>query len=48
MLYEQSKRNIKLGVLPITLQQAKEMAAIQLQVSLGDHREDKHVPGTME
>ena len=48
MLYEQSKRNVKLGVLPVPLEQAKELAAIQLQITLGDHRDDKHSPGSRE
>ena len=48
MQYEQSRQNLKVGTLPATIQQVRELAAIQLQITVGDHREDKHLPGTIE
>ena len=36
MLYEQSKRNVKLGVLPVPLEQAKELARPRARVVLQD------------
>ena len=41
MKFEQCKRIVKVGSLPVTLEQAKELAAIQLQIDFNDYKEDK-------
>ena len=41
MKFEQCKRIVKVGSLPVTLEQAKELAALQLQVDFGDCKGDK-------
>ena len=40
MKFEQCKRIEKVGTLPVTLEQAKDLAAIQLQIDFKDHKKD--------
>lgn len=41
MKYEQCKRIVKVGYLPVTLEQAKELAAMQLQIEVNDYKADR-------
>ena len=41
MKFEQCKRIVKVGSLPVTLEQGKDLAAIQLQIDFNDYKDCK-------
>jgi len=48
LLYQQAKEAIVDGTHPVTLENAIEFAALQVQIQLGDHKEANHRPGLLE
>jgi talin len=48
LLYVQSRDSIIHGKLPCTLQEAVQLAAIQVQIQHGNHDPDRHRPGFLE
>lgn len=48
LFYEQIKEAIKTGAHPVTLEEARKLAAFIVQITYGNHKEDKHLPGTIE
>ena len=48
LLYEQTKEDIKTGAHPVTIEEARKLAAFTVHITYGNHREDKHQPGTIK
>ena len=48
LLYEQTKEAIKTGAHPVTIEEARKLAAFIVHITYGNHREDKHQPGTIK
>ena len=48
LLYEQSKKAIKIGAHPVEMKIARQLAAFMLQMIYGDHNEAKHIPEKIE
>ena len=48
MLYEQSKQAILIGTHPVAMDIARQLAAFMIQMQYGDHKEEKHKPGTIK
>jgi talin len=48
LLYEQAREQILDGTHPVRLEDAVQLAALQVQVQFGDHRETQHKPGLLE
>ena len=48
LLYEQSRKAIKIGAHPVEMKIARQLAAFMLQMIYGDHNEAKHIPEKIE
>ena len=48
LLYEQSRKAIKIGAHPVETKIARQLAAFMLQMIYGDHDETKHIPEKIE
>ena len=48
LLYEQSRKAIKIGAHPVETKIARQLAAFMLQMIYGDHNEAKHIPEKIE
>ena len=48
LLYEQSRKAIKIGAHPVEMKIARQLAAFMLQMIYGDHDETKHIPEKIE
>ena len=48
MLYEEDKQAIMKGTHPVDFDTARQLAALLIQIQYGDHKEEKHKPGTIE
>ena len=48
LLYEQSRKAIKIGAHPVEMKTARQLAAFMLQMVYGDHNDAKHIPAKIE
>ena len=48
LLYEQSRKAIKIGAHPVEMKIARQLAAFMLQMVYGDHNDAKHTPAKIE
>ena len=48
LLYEQSRKAIKIGAHPVEMKIARQLAAFMLQMVYGDHNDAKHIPAKIE